>query len=87
MQLFPVPEPTLDDREQATIRAMAEAPPVDQSLMSESRNDLIQSIFRGYLNHDTGHRQLRLIAIGESGQGKSALVNPLTPNDAFRRHN
>ena len=55
--------------------------------MSESRNDLIQSIFRGYLNHDTGHRQLRLIAIGESGQGKSALVNPLTPNDAFRRHN
>ena len=57
---------------------MAKGTSVDASLkLGESRDDLIRAIFRGYLNYDTGHRELRLINIGETGQGKSALVNGL----------
>ena len=57
---------------------MAKGTSVDASLkLGESRDDLIRDIFRGYLNYDTGHRELRLITIGEAGQGKSALVNGL----------
>ena len=57
---------------------IAEGKSIDASLKPrESREDLILAIFRGYLNYDTDHRQLRLIAIGETGQGKSALVNGL----------
>ena len=57
---------------------MAEAAPshsIDQE--SRIRNDLIRSMLLEYLNHDTKNRQLKLIAIGEAGQGKSSLVNGL----------
>ena len=59
--------------------AAAPVPLISDSIDQESRirNDLIRSMLLANLNHDTKNRQLKLIAIGEAGQGKSSLVNGL----------
>ena len=42
-----------------------------------ARKDLYTAVIKSYLDSGKDHRELRLMVIGESGQGKSTLINGL----------